>query len=108
MFSAFFYISVFLLSFFYRRLDASVCCMWYVVCFTVVIDAGIFPVPKTNLSLGRRNKMTLTLAPGFPSPSAPTVCEHVCYNNFMRQQYKSVVLKACCAAPKWPKNQCRF
>ena len=47
--------------FFYRWLDASVCCMWYVVCITVVIDTEIFPIPQTNFSLGRRNKMTLTL-----------------------------------------------
>ena len=31
------------------------------MCFTVVIDAGIFTIPKTNFSLGRGNKMTLTL-----------------------------------------------
>ena len=56
-----FFIFLYFYCLFYRWLDTSDCCMWCVVCFTVVIDAGIFPITKTNFSLGGRNKMSLTL-----------------------------------------------
>ena len=36
------------------------CCLLYVVCF-YCYWCRIFPIPKTNFSLGRRNKVTLTL-----------------------------------------------
>ena len=35
--------------------------MWYAVCFYCCYWCRNFPIPETNLSLGRRNKVTLTL-----------------------------------------------